>query len=259
MVTSIDISILQILLSLYFNNNMLKNTLIIYHSDNGGWIQGGSINQPFKGEKGTVFEGGIHVPAFMYGNGLSDVSNTIRNDLVHVSDILPTLLSYANIKYLTNQFDGISYWESLITSQSFNRYYIPLNTASSSVYYFTVYIEVISNITYKYLYNPSVILFLTTATIGETYVSEGEFLYNLTDDISETINLLDNLQNNFETQALLKYFHARVLELQSSSDLSQLEVIPPKIEVYPSSNNCWLPKDSIYFYNFTCPNSTNQL
>ena len=256
MVTSIDISVFQVLLSLYFNNNMLKDTLIVYHSDNGGWIQGGSINKPFKGEKGTVFEGGIHVPAFIYGNGLSQVSKTIRSDLIHVSDILPTLLSYANIQYLPKQFDGISHWSDLITSQPLNRNYIPLNSASSVVSYFSVYIEIISSITYKYLYNPSVLLFLTTSTMNESYISEGEFLYNLTDDITESNNLLENLEDNLQIQNLLKYFHLQILTLQSNLYPSQLEVIPPKLEVFPSPNNCWLPKDSLYYYNFICPNST---
>jgi arylsulfatase A-like enzyme len=56
MVLSIDISILQILLALR-DNDMLQNTLIVYHSDNGGWLNGGSVNRPFKGDKGTVYEG----------------------------------------------------------------------------------------------------------------------------------------------------------------------------------------------------------
>jgi hypothetical protein len=57
MVTSVDVSIFQLLLALYDHDNMLKDTLIVYHSDNGGWLQAGSINRPFQGEKGTVFEG----------------------------------------------------------------------------------------------------------------------------------------------------------------------------------------------------------
>lgn len=57
MVLSIDISILQILMALRDNGNMLQNTLIVYHSDNGGWLNGGSVNRPFKGDKGTVYEG----------------------------------------------------------------------------------------------------------------------------------------------------------------------------------------------------------
>jgi hypothetical protein len=40
---------------------------------------------------------------------------------------------------------------------------------------------------------------------------------------------------------------------------SQLEVIPPKIEVFPSKGLCWLPKDSNEYRDFICPNNTSTL
>ena len=200
--------------------------------------------------------GGIHVPAFLYGNGITSLSPSIRNDLVHVSDILPTLLSYANIPFLATQFDGMSHWTAIQNSEPFSRTAVPVNSASAVVYHFSAYIEVMSGVTYKYLYNPSVVAFMTTASRTDTYTPEGEFLYNLSADPSEVENLLETQEESPEIWALLKHFRARVFLFQENSVPSQLEVVPPKLEVFPSKYLCWIPKDSPLYYEFVCPNHT---
>jgi arylsulfatase A-like enzyme len=282
MVLSIDISILQILLALS-DNNMLRDTLIVYHSDNGGWIQGGSVNRPFKGDKGTVYEGlvpffsphlilfsffmstgGIHVPAFLFGNGVTHSLSSLRDDLVHVSDLLPTLLTYANIPFFPTQFDGISHWQDIQDSKPFTRQNVPINSASDVVSHFSAYIEIIVGITYKYLYNPSVVSFLMSASVTDLYEPEGEFIYNLSNDLSEQYNLLevdDDDENATNTSSfiwsLLIHFRHQILLLQKMSVPSQLEIIPPKLEVFPSKNRCWLAKDSWQYRDFICPNQTS--
>jgi hypothetical protein len=202
--------------------------------------------------------GGIHVPAFIFGNGLTLVRSSVRNDLVHVSDLLPTLLSYANIPFFSSQFDGISHWEEIQNSKPFTRTSVPINSASAVVYHFSAYIEILAGVTYKYLYNPSVVSFLMTASVTDTYQPEGEFLYNLSEDISEEWNLLEGTNTSF-VWSLLAHFRREVVLLQSMSVPSQLEVIPPKIEVFPSKGLCWLPKDSNEYRDFICPNNTSTL
>ena len=44
----------------------MDNTLVIFTSDNGGAADLGSSNHPLRGSKGTMWEGAIHVPTFMY-------------------------------------------------------------------------------------------------------------------------------------------------------------------------------------------------
>ncbi|MCG8696689.1 MAG: sulfatase-like hydrolase/transferase [Bacteroidales bacterium] len=48
---------------------ILDNTLIFFMSDNGGAPVAPANNAPFRGMKGTVLEGGIHVPYVVYWKG----------------------------------------------------------------------------------------------------------------------------------------------------------------------------------------------
>jgi arylsulfatase A-like enzyme len=72
------------------------NTIVLFTSDNGAeifsWPDGG--NHPFRGEKGTVFEGGFRVPMLVKWPGVIK-PNTIINDIMAHEDWLPTLLAAA--------------------------------------------------------------------------------------------------------------------------------------------------------------------
>ncbi|HTQ28636.1 MAG TPA: arylsulfatase [Puia sp.] len=78
------------------------NTIVLFTSDNGAeifsWPDGG--NHPFRGEKGTVFEGGFRVPMLVKWPGVIK-PGTIINDIMSAEDWMPTLLAAAgdpNIK-----------------------------------------------------------------------------------------------------------------------------------------------------------------
>ena len=72
------------------------NTIVLFTSDNGAeifsWPDGG--NHPFRGEKGTVFEGGFRVPMLVKWPGVIK-PNTIVNDIMAHEDWLPTLVAAA--------------------------------------------------------------------------------------------------------------------------------------------------------------------
>jgi arylsulfatase A-like enzyme len=72
------------------------NTIIVFTSDNGAeifsWPDGGMI--PFKGEKGTTFEGGFRVPCLVRWPGTIK-PNTIVNDIMSHEDWMPTFLAAA--------------------------------------------------------------------------------------------------------------------------------------------------------------------
>ena len=72
------------------------NTIVVFTSDNGAetftWPDGG--NTPFRGEKGTTWEGGFRVPAVARWPGVIK-PGTIVNEITSHEDWLPTFLAAA--------------------------------------------------------------------------------------------------------------------------------------------------------------------
>ena len=72
------------------------NTIVVFTSDNGAeivsWPDGG--NTPFKGEKGTTWEGGMRVPGVVRWPGVIK-PGTIINDIISQEDWTPTFLAAA--------------------------------------------------------------------------------------------------------------------------------------------------------------------
>ena len=72
------------------------NTIVLFTSDNGAeifsWPDGG--NHPFRGEKGTTFEGGFRVPMVAKWPGVIK-PGTIINEIFASEDWMPTLLAAA--------------------------------------------------------------------------------------------------------------------------------------------------------------------
>ncbi len=73
-----------------------QNTIVIYSTDNGAeevsWPDGGTT--PFKGEKGTTYEGGMRVPLAVRWPGVIK-PGTIYNDIISQEDWMPTLAAAA--------------------------------------------------------------------------------------------------------------------------------------------------------------------
>jgi arylsulfatase len=72
------------------------NTIVVFTSDNGAelllWPDGG--NTPFKGEKGTTWEGGMRVPGMVRWPGVVK-PDTIYNNIISQEDWAPTFLAAA--------------------------------------------------------------------------------------------------------------------------------------------------------------------
>ena len=64
MVTAIDESVGRIMEALRASDQH-QNTLVVFSSDNGSGMKEG--NNPLRGKKGEIFEGGVRVPAFVTG------------------------------------------------------------------------------------------------------------------------------------------------------------------------------------------------
>jgi len=108
-----------------------ENTLVVFFSDNGGLVSRfdriplladskqylyegdtllyvASSNAPLRAEKGTLYEGGIREPMIMRWKGTLD-QGRISNALISSVDFLPTFADLAGIELPEEQvFDGIS-------------------------------------------------------------------------------------------------------------------------------------------------------
>jgi len=73
-----------------------RNTIVIFTNDNGGASRVGSpnINRPYRGWKGTFFEGGIRVPFFIRWPDRVMAGQRLSMPTEHI-DVLPTLAAAA--------------------------------------------------------------------------------------------------------------------------------------------------------------------
>ena len=87
-----------------------KNTLVIFTSDNGPWINYGNHAGSTGGlreGKGTTYEGGQRVPCIMWWQG-TIAAGTVTGRLVSGIDILPTLAELTGAPLPEKWIDGVS-------------------------------------------------------------------------------------------------------------------------------------------------------
>jgi arylsulfatase A-like enzyme len=75
---------------------LADNTIIVFSSDNGGagYIGLPEINQPYRGWKITLFEGGIRVPMFLKWPARIAAGTQVDTPVAHI-DVMPTLAAAA--------------------------------------------------------------------------------------------------------------------------------------------------------------------
>lgn len=86
-------------------NAQLENTLILFASDNGGQADAGANNQPFRGAKEDMYEGGIHVAGGFYWK--NKIHPAVNDNFVMLSDVFPTLCELTGVS-VAHSIDGIS-------------------------------------------------------------------------------------------------------------------------------------------------------
>ena len=108
LIEHMDEGIGQVLQSLH-ENGFDENTLVMFVSDNGGQLNVGANNGPLREGKGTVYEGGIRVPAiasFPEHTSAGSENNTVLTTM----DIYPTILEAAGIR-IPHKIDGLSFFD----------------------------------------------------------------------------------------------------------------------------------------------------
>ncbi|NDV61611.1 sulfatase-like hydrolase/transferase [Puniceicoccales bacterium CK1056] len=94
MVSSVDDGV-GALLSAIEEKGLTEETIILFLSDNGGATNNASRNLPLRGNKGTMWEGGVRVPFAMQWKG--QIPEGIDYDEPVISlDILPTIAALSN-------------------------------------------------------------------------------------------------------------------------------------------------------------------
>jgi arylsulfatase A-like enzyme len=104
-----DWSVGEILKSLK-DNGLDKNTLVIFTSDNGPWLNFGNHAGSTGGlreGKGVSFEGGVRVPCLMRWKGTAP-EGVVCNQLTSTIDILPTIAAICDVKLPKNRIDGVN-------------------------------------------------------------------------------------------------------------------------------------------------------
>ena len=103
-------------------NGIEKNTLIIFTSDNGAWINYGNhagSSGGLREAKGTVFEGGVRVPCIMRWHGKIP-AGTICNRLASTIDLLPTIANICDAPLPSLKIDGVDITSLLIGDEKAN-------------------------------------------------------------------------------------------------------------------------------------------
>ena len=96
-------------------NNLDRNTIVIFTSDNGPWLpfesQSGSAGLLREG-KGSTWEGGHRVPGIFWGGG---IKSSVIDDLGSTMDIFPTILEMSSSGQVDDRIiDGLSIKNTLL-------------------------------------------------------------------------------------------------------------------------------------------------
>lgn len=123
MISALDDAI-GMMLSALEKKGMMENTLIVFHSDNGGAVpnkyptgdgdvkKGAADNGPYRDGRGGLHEGSMRVVALISWPG--KIPPGIVAERIHVTDMYPTLLKIAGAKLeQTRPIDGVDQWATL--------------------------------------------------------------------------------------------------------------------------------------------------
>ncbi|WP_298366019.1 sulfatase [uncultured Lutibacter sp.] len=165
-------------------DGIAENTLVVFYSDNGGFM-GPTDNTPLRLRKGTYYEGGVRVPLIFKYPGVISPNTVNTAQEVHAIDFYPTLAEMAGAELPDSQkheIDGKSVAPVLREETEV------LDDKTELYWHFPGYMDVRnmpqSVIHYRDTDNQHYKLFYL-------YEDDSYELYNLSKDIGETVNLLD--------------------------------------------------------------------
>ena len=99
-------------IDLLYELNIDKKTIIFFFSDNGGTRNGN--NGPFKGFKGSLYEGGHRVASMVWSPSI--IKKGFRNETFLTMDILPTISDFIGGS-INHPLDGVSMKNNLLFNE----------------------------------------------------------------------------------------------------------------------------------------------
>lgn len=97
-------------------NGQLNNTLVIFTSDNGGWKPGKANVGPYRGFKGTMYEGGIRISAGAMWSGQIQ-PGSVSSEKLLLMDWMPTVLQAVGVA-VPSRLDAISFLTQLTNTKA---------------------------------------------------------------------------------------------------------------------------------------------
>ncbi|MFK7844902.1 MAG: sulfatase [Rhodothermales bacterium] len=164
-----------------------ENTLVIFYSDNGGAIQATS-NEPLRGYKGMLYEGGIRVPLAMKWPAV--VPQGRENDTPVIgTDFYPTFAEIVGFE-VPDEADGVSL-ASLMKGDS------EIETRNLH-WHFPAYLEKAGPMTNPWRTTPAASIRRGAFKLIEFFEDGSLELYNLDTDRGETTNLAEEMPGKVE-------------------------------------------------------------
>lgn len=157
------------------------NTLVWFLSDNGGATNNSSINLPLAGHKGIKFEGGIRVP-FLLRWKAAFAEGRVEDRMVSAMDILPTSVAAAggdleSIRDPSQTLDGVNLLPFLNGTQN--------GVPHEKLYWHKLWFSAARDGNWKLIW-------------VQDY---GYALYDLKNDLSEKVNLANQLPDRVDAMA----------------------------------------------------------
>ena len=91
-----------------------SDTLVVFSSDNGGWLPAGAYNGPLRGGKLDMYEGGIRVPCCARWPGRI-AAGGVTDQMAMLMDLFPTFCEVAGVP-VTHEIEGRSILPHLLGS-----------------------------------------------------------------------------------------------------------------------------------------------
>ena len=180
-VEEVDWSVGEILKCLE-KNNLDKNTLVFFTSDNGPWYNGSP--GILRGRKGQSYDGGMRVPMIASWPGHIKTGTICRQPAMNI-DLLPTCLSVAKASLPTDRIiDGQDISNLLVN---------PSGESPDRTFYFYHH-ENLEGIRHgKWKFYPDISTYVYPVPLKKIYdwSGGGPWLYNLELDPGESYNLRD--------------------------------------------------------------------